>query len=140
MDPERFKEMHDNLAKNITQIKETIKKDNLPDLPKNEKAMENLIYLYYSLTKSLIDIGHSIILENDFRNPLNRADVFISLAEQDILMPSVVPGIKKAVLALPMLRDHAYADVLTIITESIDDLYKCLDSFSVYFSLKDKKF
>lgn len=110
------------------------------ETPANRNLFEKLKYLFYSLTKSTVDIGHSIILENDYRDPLNRADIFISLAERDIILSSVVPGVKKAALALPKLNDYPVSEVLDIITESILDIHKCLDSFEVYFSFKDKNF
>lgn len=140
MDADSFKSLYKNLEKNIGEIKETIKKPKLLQSPDYIKIIERIKYLFYSLTKSLVDIGHKIILENDFRDPLNRADIFISLAEREIVMSSVVPGVKKAVFSLPKITNYQYSEILEIVSESINDLHKCLDSFAVYFDLKDKQF
>ncbi len=140
MDYPTFTTLYKNLQNNIEEIKKMIKTPKQFEMPVNRKLLEKLKYLFYSLTKSTVDIGHSIILENDYRDPLNRADIFISLAERDIILSSVVPGVKKAALALPRFNDYPVSEVLDIITESIVDLHKCLDSFEVYFNLKDKNF
>jgi uncharacterized protein YutE (UPF0331/DUF86 family) len=139
MDTSSFQRLYDDFSKNIDEIKSMTKDDDLLQSPDSIKIVERAKYLFFSFTKTLVDIGHSIILENDFRDPLNRADIFISLAEHGIIVSSVVPGVKKAVLALPKINSSSYAEVLEIISESISDLHKCLDSFAVYFKLKDTK-
>ena len=139
MDDEKFKTLYKNLQNNISEIKNLIKKPKELEMLKNQKLIEKLRYLFYSLTKSTVDIGHSIILENDYRDPLNRTDIFISLAERDIILSSVVPGVKKATLALPKLNDYSVSELLDIVSASVPDIHKCLDSFQVYFQLKDKE-
>jgi len=139
MDEEKFTALYKNLQENIAGIKELIKDPEQLKKPKNQKLLEKLRYLFYSLTKSTVDIGHSIILENEYRDPLNRTDIFISLAERDIILSSVVPGVKKATLALPTLNNYPVSELLDIVSASIPDIHKCLDSFQVYFQLKDKK-
>ena len=136
MNADEFKVLHDNLEEHIEEIKETLKIKDLLKNPEQTKKFERMRYLYYSTVKALVDLGHSIILENDLRNPLNRADVFISLAERDIMMSSVVPGLKKAVLALPQINGMMPAHAFEVMAETIDDIYKCLDSFVVYFGLQ----
>jgi len=140
MDYPTFTSLYKNLKNNIEEITKTIKKPEQLKTPAGRKILERLKYLFYSLTKSTVDIGHSIILENDYRDPLNRTDIFISLAERDIILPSAVRGVKKATLVLPRLNEYPVSELLDIITNSLDDIHKCLDSFEVYFSLKDKKF
>ncbi len=139
MDSDGFKVLHENLKKNIGEIKSTIKQKGLLESSDAVKTLEKTKYLFYSLTKSLIDIGHGIILENNFRTPLNRADIFISLAERAVVIPSIVPGIKKAVFTLPKINHYQYGELLKIISESIDDLHKCLDCFGTFFAMKEKK-
>lgn len=140
MDYPTFTTLYENLKNNIEEITKIIKTPEQLKTPTNRKTLEKLKYLFYSLTKSTVDIGHSIILENDYRDPLNRTDIFISLAERDIILPSAVRGIKKATLVLPRLNDYPVSELLDIVTNSLSDIHKCLDSFEVYFSLKDKKF
>lgn len=139
MDDVKFMTLYENLQNNITEIKEITKNPKDLEMPQNQKLIEKLRYLFYSLTKSTVDIGHSIILENDYRDPLNRADIFISLAERDIILSSVVPGVKKATLALPKLNSYPVPELLDIVSASVPDIHKCLDSFQVYFRFKDKK-
>jgi len=138
MDGAEFGVLYERLNKNIEEIKEYIK---APDTFKKTEASyirDKVKYLFYSVTKSAVDIGHSIILELELREPLNRADIFISLAERDIMLHSVVPGIKKAVLSLPKLDAMTPAVLLDMVKKSLSDIGKCLDSFEVYFNLKDK--
>ena len=140
MDYPTFTTLYKNLKNNIEEITKIIKTPEQLKTPAGRKILERLKYLFYSLTKSTVDIGHSIILENDYRDPLNRTDIFISLAERDIILPSAVRGVKKATLVLPRLNDYSVSELLDIVTNSLGDIHKCLDSFEVYFSLKDKKF
>lgn len=138
MDPERFKEVYERLNKNLDEIKELVKNAETFKKPEGAHIRDKTKYLFYSVTKSTVDIGHSIILELELRDPLNRADIFISLAEKDILLHSVVPGIKKAVLSLPKMGALSPESLLDMIKKSIADIGKCLASFEVYFSFKDK--
>jgi hypothetical protein len=138
MNADEFKVLHDNLEEHINEIKSTLKIKDLLENPGQTKTFERMRYLYYGTVKALVDLGHSIILENDLRDPLNRADIFISLAEKDIMMSSVVPGLKKAVLTLPQINSMEHARAFEVIAESIADIHKCLDSFVVYFGLQDE--
>ncbi len=140
MDYPTFTTLYKNLKNNIEEITKIIKTPEQLKTPAGRKILERLKYLFYSLTKSTVDIGHSIILENEYRDPLNRTDIFISLGERDIILPSAVRGVKKATLALPRLNDYPVSELLEIITNSLRDIHKCLDSFEVYFNLKDKNF
>lgn len=139
MDVNDFKALYDNLSNNINEIKSKINQKNLLELPDQTNSLERTKYLFYSITKSLIDVGRSIIVENNFRVPINRADIFISLAERAVVVPSIVPGIKRAVFSLPKIDNYQHADIIKIMSESIDDLHKCLDCFSSYFKMKGKK-
>ena len=139
MDTNDFKGLQENLKKNISEIQTAIKQKDLLESPDRVKTLEKTKYLFYSLTKSLIEIGNGIILENNFRNPLNRADVFISLAERAVVTPSLIPGIKRAVFALPKINNYQYGELVKIISESIDDLHKCLDCYGNFFSMKERK-
>ena len=138
MDGEEFKTLYNRLTKNMDEIKEYIKAPDTFKKPEASHIRDKAKYLFYSVTKSAVDIGHSIILELELREPLNRADIFISLAEHDIMLHSVVPGIKKAVLSLPTMNTMTPEELLDLIKKSMSDIGKCLDSFDVYFSLKDK--
>ncbi len=136
MDAKGFAVLYDNLKNNINEIESTIKQKELWESSAQIETLERTKYLFYSITKSLVDVGHSIIVENDFRVPLNRADIFISLAEHAVVVSSIVPGIKKAVLSLPKIDNYQYVEIMKIIAESIGDLHKCLDYFSSYFKKK----
>jgi uncharacterized protein YutE (UPF0331/DUF86 family) len=138
MDGAEFETLYERLNKNMDEIKELIKAPDTFKKPEASHIRDKAKYLFYSVAKSAVDVGHSIILELDLRDPLNRADIFISLAEHDILLHSVVPGIKKAVLSLPKLNNMNPEELLDMIKKSMSDIGKCLDSFEVYFNLKDK--
>jgi uncharacterized protein YutE (UPF0331/DUF86 family) len=137
MDNHTFVEIQKNLAKNIDEIKETLKRKNLLTSPDTTKTIERMKYLLYSITKTLIDIGHSIMLEKDLPPPRNRADIFICLAELEIIMSSIVPGVKKAVIAFPRMNTYTPEDTVRLIASSIGDLHACLDSFAAYFTVRD---
>lgn len=139
MDPAMFQKIYKSISKNIEEVKEIANKINRY-LPQDRiKLCEKAKYLFYGVAKSLVDIGNQVILENDFRPPINNADVFISLSEHEIIMPSTVPGIKKAVLAFPQIYGWGYDEFFALIRDCIDDLQKCLDSFEGYYNLKEKK-
>lgn len=139
MTADDFNSLNESLTKNIEEIKSIVKHTEALEAPDGVTLLERTKYLFYSLTKSLVDIGHSIVVEKDFRDPLNRADIFISLAEHRIILSSVVPGVKKAVIAMPKIRHYEGSELVTLISESIVDLHKCLDSFAVFFQLKGKE-
>ena len=127
----QFKRMSESLTKNIAEVKSAV---NNPDLETklNGPEFERIVYLFQSIAKSLVDVGNRIIIENDFRSPLNTADVFISLAEHDIIPLSIVPGLKKAAITMPKIRHHSNHELLNIITECISDVSRCLVSFKKY--------
>ena len=140
MEAGEFKNLYENISKNINELKDLLKNSDVTDIQMRGRIFERIKYLYYSIAKAMVDIGHGIVLENDYRDPLNRADVFISLAEHDIILSSSVPGVKKSVLVMNKLNQMPNDEVKTLVSGSLDDIHKCLDSFQVYFDLKDKKF
>jgi len=130
-----FQSQSENLKKNIAEIKSTIKD---PDLlsSADHQAFERIIYLFQSVIKSVIDTGNNIIINNDFRNPLNTADVFISLAENNIISPSIVPGLKKAALMMPKMKSYTHPELVDIMQQCIGDFNQCVNSFTEYFKRK----
>lgn len=138
MDAVKFKEIYETMQKNIEEIKNTSSKIDRYGPEDKIRLSEKIKYLFYGLTKTLVDVGNKIIVENDFRQPLNNADVFISLAEHDIITPSLVPGIKKAVMIIPRVMQSNSDEVFAIIKDSMESICKCLDSFVVYYDLKGK--
>lgn len=138
MDAAGFREIYETMQKNIEEIKTISSKINRYSPEDKIRQSEKIKYLFYGLTKTLVDVGNKIIVENDYRTPLNNADVFISLAEHDIIASSLVPGIKKAVLVIPRVMQSNADEVFTIIKESMESICKCLDSFVVYYDLKGK--
>ena len=131
-----FARFHENTKSNIAEIKSAIKKTNLLE-GYNPQAFERVVYLFQSIIKSMIEVGNNIIIENDLRSPLNTADVFISLAEHNIISPSIVPGLKRAALAMPKIRDYKNAELLELVTECINDYSSCLYSFNKHFQSKE---
>lgn len=84
----------------------------------------------------MITIGNDIIIENDFRPPLNSADVFISLAEHKLISPSVVPGMKKAAMTIPRITNFTKAELVEIISDCMGNFSQCLSFYSEYFAAK----
>ncbi len=138
MDAGRFREVYETMQKNIEEIKTVTEKINKYSPEDQIKLCEKVKYLFYGLTKTLVDIGNKIIIENDFREPMNNADVFISLAEHDIINSNLIPGIKKAVFVIPKVMQSNKDEVVAIVKESMESICKCLDSFAVYYDLKTK--
>jgi uncharacterized protein YutE (UPF0331/DUF86 family) len=130
-----FKRMSESLTRNISEIKSATQDSQSPnDL--QGPGFERIIYLFHSITKSMIDIGNSIIIENNLRDPLNTADVFISLAEHGIIPSSIVPGMKKAAIVMPKIRNYDPSELFGIIADCIDDVGRCLVSFKKYHHSK----
>lgn len=138
MDAVKFREIYETMQKSIEEIKNTSSKIDRYTPEDKIRLSEKIKYLFYGLTKTLVDVGNKIIVENDYRTPLNNADVFISLAEHDVIASNLVPGIKKAVLTIPRVMQSNADEVFTIIKESMDSICKCFDSFVVYYDLKGK--
>jgi uncharacterized protein YutE (UPF0331/DUF86 family) len=138
MDASGFKDIYNTMLKNIEEIKTASSRIDKYGPEDQVKLGEKVKYLFYGLTKTLVDIGNQILVENDYRTPLNNADVFISLAEHDIIASNLVPGVKKAVLVIPRVMQSNTQEVFAIIKESMESLCKCLDSFAVYYNLKGK--
>jgi len=127
---------YDRMLKNIEEIKAVVKKPPELNSPQGVRAIEKVKYLFYGLTKSLVDMGNRIIEEKELRRPRNNADVFISLAEHGIVASALVPGLKKAVFSMPKMSGCSYEKVLEIIGQSIEAIHKCLDSYIVFFDFK----
>jgi len=131
----QFQKQSENLKKNIAEIKSTIKNPDLL-LSADRQIFERLIYLFQSVIKTVIDLGNNIIINNDFRNPLNTADVFISLAENNVISPAIVPGLKKAALVMPKMKNYTHTELVDIMQQCIGDFNRCLHSFTEYFKKK----
>ena len=123
------------MKKNIIEVKSIINNPNALD-PSDGAKFDRGVYLFQSLTKSIIAIGNDIIIENDFREPLNPADVFISLAEQNLISTSIVPGLKKAAITMPKIANCAKPALMEIMTDCLSDFSQCVNSYSEYFASK----
>jgi hypothetical protein len=135
---DNFFRLRENLKNNITEVKSAIRSIDLLDAYDTQK-FERIIYLFQSITKSMIEIGNNIIIENDLRSPLNTADVFISLAEHKVISPSIVPGLKRAAISMPKIRHYDNAELLDIITDCINDFSWCLNSFGKHFQSRESE-
>ena len=131
-----FSRLSEILARNITELKSTMKRGNGAETL-DRAIFERVVYLFHSTTKSLIEIGNSIVIENDFRKPVNTADVFISLAEQNIISTLIVPNLKKAAFMIVRIKSHEDGEIVKTIRDCIADFNQCLTSFSKYYKLKD---
>ena len=130
-----FSKLGSSLKKNIAEVRSVLKD---PDHLQADggRSFERTVYLFQSVTKAIVDIGNKIIIENDFRSPLNTADVFISLAEHDIIPSAIVPGLKKAAITMPKIRSYDNGDLFDIIGGCIGDMNRCLDLFARYHQSK----
>jgi hypothetical protein len=133
-----FTRLSGSLKKNISEVRVALKD---PDHLQagGGRAFERTVYLFQSIAKSMIDIGNSIVIENDFRSPLNTADVFISLAEHNIIPPSIVPGLKKTAMIMPKIQSYDNGELLAIMNGCMSDINRCLDSFIKYHHVKSRK-
>jgi len=130
-----FTRLSEILNKNITELKSTMKNSNWVEAF-DRTAFERVVYIFRSTTKSLIDVGNGIIIENDFRKPLNTVDVFISLAEHKIISSRIVPNLKKAALMIVRMKNHDDAGIVKTIADCVPDFNRCLVSFSKYYRRK----
>jgi hypothetical protein len=135
MENQQFKSTYDTMTRNIADIKSMLGKLKPEVIATQDgvKAMERVKYMFYGLVKFLIDTGNRILIDRDREKPINNADIFIHLAEEDVILSTSVPGVKKAVLAMPRIGYSSYSEVLQMIGESIGDLHKCLDAFAAYY-------
>jgi len=131
-----FPTVRENIKRNITEVKSIISAPNVLD-PLESRVFDRGIYLFQSITKSMIGIGNNIIIENSFRTPLNTADVFISLAEHNVILPAIIPGMKKAAITMPRLKNYQKTELVDVITGCIDDFSRCLNSYESYFQKRE---
>jgi hypothetical protein len=131
-----FPSIKENIKRNINEVKSIIADPNILD-PLNRKILDRCVYLFRSITKSTIDIGNSIIIENGYRTPLNTADVFISLAEHGVIPPAIIPGMKRAAIIMPRIEKCAEAELIEVMAGGIDDFSRCLSSYEAHFQKKE---
>jgi hypothetical protein len=135
MDPHTFESLQENMKKNIMEVKSIINSPSAIE-PSDGAKFDRGVYLFQSVIKSLIAIGNDIIIENDFRTPLNPADVFISLAEHNLISASIVPALKKAAIAMPRISSSTKPELMEMMTECTGNFSQCLNSYSEYFASK----
>jgi hypothetical protein len=131
-----FPTARENIKRNIAEVKSIISAPNVLDSLES-RVFDRGIYLFQSIAKSMIGIGNNIIIENSFRTPLNTADVFISLAEHNIISPSVIPGMKKAAITMTRLKSYQRTELVDVMTGCIDDFSRCLSSYQSYFQKRE---
>ncbi|UCF70627.1 MAG: hypothetical protein JSW49_10610 [candidate division WOR-3 bacterium] len=132
MNVHNFPNIRENIKRNIAEIK-SIASDPSVLEPPHRKSFDRGVYLFQSITKSMIDIGNNIIIAHGYRTPLNTADVFISLAEHNVISPGVVPGMKKAAITLPKIKNQPEAELITVMTTCVDYFSRCLGAYDMYF-------
>jgi uncharacterized protein YutE (UPF0331/DUF86 family) len=135
---DRLANLTNNLEKNINEMKSAMRDPGLL-IDTDDRKFERMIYLFQSVGKSLVDMGNTIIIENDFRSPLNTADVFISLAEHNVIPSAIVPGLKKTMITMPRLRNYSRSELLEVIAYSIDDMKRCLTAFIKFHRAEDSR-
>lgn len=132
MDMRQFDTLRENMKKNLTELKSILNDPGVLN-PSDAAKYDRGVYLFQSTTRSIITVGNDIIIENDLRPPLNPADVFISLAEHDLLSSTTVVGMKKAAMAMPRIAEFPKQELVDIMTDSVRYLSKCLDAYAEYF-------
>jgi uncharacterized protein YutE (UPF0331/DUF86 family) len=135
MDIHQFERLRENMKKNITELKSILNDQNVLN-PSDPAKYDRGVYLFQSTARSMITVGNDIIIENDLRSPLNPADVFISLAEHNLLSSSIVVGMKKAAMAMPKITEFTKQELVDIMADSVRYLSKCLESYAEYFQAK----
>jgi len=135
MDFQAFQSLQENMKKNILEVKSIVNNPSALE-PSEGATFDRGVYLFQSVIKSLISIGNDIIIENDFRTPLNPADVFISLAEQKTIPASIVPALKKAAIAMPRISSSTKPELMEMMTDCVSNLSQCLNSYYEYFASK----
>ncbi len=131
-----FPALKENITRNISEVKSMIGEQNFLD-PQERNTYDRALYLFQSITRSMIDIGNNIIIERGYRTPLNTADVFISLAENKVIPPGIIPGMKRAAFAMPKIKNIQGGEMVEIIGGCLDDFSRCLSSYERFFKQEE---
>ncbi|MBE0433292.1 hypothetical protein IBX73_07495 [candidate division WOR-3 bacterium] len=137
MGAQEFESLRENISRNIIEIKSIIKNSGSGDVL-DRKAFDRSIYLFQSIVRLMINVGNNIIIEHNFRSPMNTADVFISLAEQNVVPLAAVRGMKRAALAMPKIKNITDAELIEIMAGCMDDFSQCLVSYAEFFEKQDR--
>lgn len=136
MGAQEFKNLRENISRNIAEIK-SITRDSRAGEVADRQAFDRSVYLFQSVVHAMINVGNNIIIENNFRSPMNTVDVFISLAEQNVIPQATVRGMKRAALAMPKIKNIADAELVEIMAGCMDDFSQCLASYARFFETQD---
>ena len=136
MGAREFENMRENISRNITEIKSIVRENAARDYI-DHQSFDRGVYLFQSAVRSVINIGNNIIIEFNLRSPMNTADVFISLAENNVIPLAAVRGMKRAALAIPKIKTIADTELLEIMDVSTDALGKCLTAYADFYASQE---
>ncbi|HIE06066.1 MAG TPA: hypothetical protein EYP58_04620 [bacterium (Candidatus Stahlbacteria)] len=129
------KKLMDHIDNNVGQLK-YLTNDKTKFL-QDEYRQNQTRYLYPSLIKDLTAIA-CIIQDNEhWRPPINPADIFILMADNDIIHHHIVPSLKKAIRLASKITTISKEDLFEELTSVIKHIAMCNDAFKVYFQLKE---
>lgn len=132
MDPKKLMGHIDN---NIGQIKYLINDKNkfLKDAKRQDKAR----YLYPSLIEKLTQVACFIQDKENWRPPINPADIFILMADNDIIHHHIVPTLKKGIHLVSRINSLSKGELFKELKTVMKHIALCNDAFKVYFQLKE---
>jgi uncharacterized protein YutE (UPF0331/DUF86 family) len=130
MDKRKFTATVTNIGSNIELINDILKSGD-DSLLAHPKRIERAKYFFASATQSLLNLCNDYIDSQDWRGPINAMDVFIVLAENDIISKEAVPGLKKAVMSIGALTRAGNAEALSIMRECMRGLEHCVSAYKV---------
>ncbi|RKX68714.1 hypothetical protein DRP53_10170 [candidate division WOR-3 bacterium] len=132
MDPKRLIELIDN---NVGKLKYLIgnRTKFLADPQRSNQAR----YLYPSVVNNLTQIACHIQDRENWRPPINPADIFILMADNEIIHHHIVPDLKRAIRLSTRVAKIPKEELFEELKAVIRAITMCNDAFKVYFQLKE---
>ncbi len=136
MDKRKLVSTIDNISKNVSLIQEILKTGD-EALLSSPKRIDRAKYFFVSAIQSLLNLCNDYIDNKDWRQPINAMDVFIVLAENDVISNEEVPRLKKAVVSISTLNRGSNHDTLALMRECLRGIEHCVAAYKVLIQTGD---
>jgi len=130
MDKRKLVATIDNISNNVSLIKEILNTGDKA-LLSNPKRIERAKYFFVSATQSLLNLCNDYIDNKDWRQPINAMDVFIVLAENDVIPNEAVPDLKKAVVSISTLGRGPHNESIGLMRDCLRGIEHCIAGYKV---------
>ncbi|HID32838.1 MAG TPA: DUF86 domain-containing protein [bacterium (Candidatus Stahlbacteria)] len=130
-----IKKLIDIIDNNIGQLKYLLREKS--KFLADPQRMNQARYLYPTLIDNLTKIACHIQDLEDWRPPINPADIFILMADNEIIHHHIVPDLKRAIRLSNRITEVSKEDFFEGVRGILKAVGMCNDAFKVYFQLRE---